>query len=75
MSSFTGASVSKTSEKKTGDGETRAVSGQKIYCHYVGTLLNGQKFDSSRDKRRPFSFTVGLGQPRVNTPQAARSIT
>ena len=62
MSSFAGASVSKTSELKAGDGQTRAVAGQKIYCHYVGTLLNGQKFDSSRDKRRPFSFTVGLGQ-------------
>ena len=55
------ASVERVSEQKAG-GALRPVAGQKIYCHYVGTLLNGQKFDSSRDKRRPFSFTVGQGQ-------------
>jgi len=31
--------------------------------HYVGTLQKGGlKFDSSRDKKKPFVFTIGAGQ-------------
>ena len=30
--------------------------------HYTGTLTNGQKFVSSVDRGRPFSFTIGIGQ-------------
>lgn len=30
--------------------------------HYTGTLANGTKFDSSVDKGRPFTFTIGVGQ-------------
>ena len=30
--------------------------------HYVGTLTNGDKFDSSRDRKDPFRTKIGVGQ-------------
>jgi len=46
---------------KVGDG-AEATSGKKVTVHYVGTLSNGNKFDSSRDRGKDFSFELGRGQ-------------
>ena len=46
---------------KEGDGAV-ATSGQTVTVHYVGTLTNGTKFDSSRDRGQGFTFKLGAGQ-------------
>ena len=36
--------------------------GETIVVHYTGTLTNGVKFDSSRDRGQPISFPHGQGR-------------
>lgn len=40
----------------------KAHAGQTVTVNYVGTLLDGTKFDSSYDRHQPFSFQLGAGQ-------------
>jgi len=48
---------------KEGDGKTFPNPGDTLTMHYTGTLAsNGNKFDSSRDKGRPFVFQIGVGR-------------
>ncbi|XP_048209291.1 peptidyl-prolyl cis-trans isomerase FKBP1B isoform X4 [Perognathus longimembris pacificus] len=42
-----------------GDGRTFPKKGQTCVVHYTGMLQNGKKFDSSRDRNKPFKFRIG----------------
>ena len=48
-------------DNPVGQGD-EAATGQTVEVHYVGTFPDGRKFDSSRDRGRPFSFRLGGGQ-------------
>jgi FK506-binding protein 4/5 len=45
---------------KAGIGD-KPEAGNNVKCHYTGRLLDGDKFDSSRDRGDPFSFKIGAG--------------
>jgi peptidylprolyl isomerase len=57
----TTASGLKYVEIAEGSGQTPA-KGQTVSVHYTGTLENGKKFDSSRDRNQAFEFQIGEGQ-------------
>jgi FKBP-type peptidyl-prolyl cis-trans isomerase FkpA len=48
-------------DEKIGTG-AEATAGKTVTVHYVGTLTDGAKFDSSRDRGQGFTFRLGAGQ-------------
>ena len=57
----TTASGLRYEDEVVGTGE-QPKKGQGVIVHYTGTLTNGVKFDSSRDRNEPFEFVFGVGQ-------------
>jgi FKBP-type peptidyl-prolyl cis-trans isomerase FkpA len=45
---------------KVGAG-AEATPGRRITVHYTGTLMDGTKVDSSRDRNEPYPFVLGDG--------------
>jgi peptidylprolyl isomerase len=46
---------------KPGTG-AKPTKGQTISAHYTGYLLDGKKFDSSRDRGTPFETPIGVSR-------------
>lgn len=59
--SITTPSGLKYTDLKVGNGGAPRI-GQTVVVHYTGWLTNGTKFDSSVDRREPFTFSLGQGQ-------------
>lgn len=60
MTTVTTASGLMIEELAMGEGAV-AKNGDQVTVHYTGWLTNGSKFDSSHDRRDPFSFSLGRG--------------
>ena len=53
---------------RQGTGDSTPLTGDEVVVHYVGTLLDGTKFDSSRDRDSYFKFKLGKGTKTTIQP-------
>lgn len=58
---FTTDSGLKYEDTTCGTG-AEAETGSSVLVHYTGTLEDGTKFDSSRDRNQPYPFTIGAAE-------------
>jgi FKBP-type peptidyl-prolyl cis-trans isomerase FkpA len=56
----TAPSLFRAEDIRLGEG-VPAVAGDTLTVNYVGTLENGQVFDSSYDRNQPYTFVLGAG--------------
>ena len=61
-------------EIAVGTGSAEVAEGDTITVHYIGSFLDGQKFDSSYDRNEPFTITVGADQVIVGFDQGVRGM-
>ena len=47
---------------RRGTGGSYPLTGDTVFIHFVGTLLDGTKFESSRDQGVPVEFSQGSGK-------------
>ena len=60
MALTTTASGLQYEDTTVGEG-AEARKGQSVTVHYTGWLTDGEKFDSSKDRKQPFTFPLGAG--------------
>lgn len=51
----------KQEDLKVGKGDP-VKAGNTVVVHYTGWLLDGTKFDSSKDRKEPFETKIGVGR-------------
>ncbi|EIM91841.1 FKBP-like protein [Stereum hirsutum FP-91666 SS1] len=47
----------------------------RVLIYYIGTLSNGVKFDSSRDRGSPFETEIGVGKVIRGWDEAVLTVT
>jgi hypothetical protein len=68
-----GPATLQTFDDAVGTGAVAKI-GDTVRVHYTGTLMNGTKFDSSRDRGTPFDFKLGEGAVIKGWDQGVRGM-